>query len=89
MRTQYSISEKSSSKHCQKNRLSILRTCSDIFVGFLATISDKNGFTASFPGHLLLRVKLAIYNQFLLLWPDSFGSANSHVFASLIGIESP
>ena len=89
LRTQYSISEKSSSEYCQKDRLSILRTCPDIFLGFLANKSDKNGFTTSFPGLLLLRVKVAIYSQFLLLWPDSFGSANSHVFMSLIGIESP
>ena len=41
LRTQYSISEKSSSEYCQKDRLSILRTCPDIFLGFLATISDK------------------------------------------------
>ena len=41
LRTQYSISEKSSSQYCQKDRLSILRTCPDIFLGFLATISHK------------------------------------------------
>ena len=67
LRTQYSISEKSSSEYCQKDRISILRTCPDFFLGFLATISDKNRFTTSFPGLLRLRVKVAIYNQFLLL----------------------
>ena len=41
LRTQYSISEKSSSGYCQKDMLSILLTCPDIFLGFLDTISDK------------------------------------------------
>ena len=64
LRTQYSISEKSSSGYCQKDRLSILRTCPDTFLGFLGTISDKNGFKTSFPGLLLLRVKLRFTANF-------------------------